>query len=204
MHPTSAFHVTDRAAMLAFTRAHGFATLVDGSLNVAQVPVLVDEGRDPADSRLFLHLARHNPIARAMPTRVVAVMTGAHGYVSPDWYARPDQVPTWNYESVEVVGTLEATSDDVLRDILARLSAEHEAKIPGKAPWTMEKLTTATLEKLVKGIVGATLSIEMLRGTQKLSQNKPADDRSGVIGGLERSASHHDHDLAARMKLHSR
>lgn len=186
--------------MLAFVRTRSFATLVDASLRVAQVPVIVDEHAN----RLLLHLSRGNPIARAMPMRVVAVIGGADGYVSPDWYTRPDQVPTWNYESVEIVGTLAPTDDALLRDILAKLSEEHEARIPGKPPWTMNKLSDATRDKLIRGIIGATLSIETLRGTQKLSQNKPDEDLDGVIAALERSQSPQDRDLAARMTLVNR
>src|SRR4051812_47012379 len=132
MHPTSTFHWNDRAAMLAFVRTRSFATLVDASLRVAQVPVIVDE----AENRLLLHFSRGNAVARTMPARVVAVISGADGYVSPDWYAGHDQVPTWNYESVEIVGTLAPTDDTFLRGILDKLSEEHEGRIPEKRPWT--------------------------------------------------------------------
>ena len=196
MHPTSTFHWKDRAAMLAFVRARAFATLVDASLGVAQVPVLVDEH----GAQLLLHLSRANPIAQRMPLRVVAVVAGVDGYVSPDWYAKPEQVPTWNYESVEVIGMLAPTDDERLLDILGRLSAEHEGRIPGKPPWTMGKLTESMLNKLVKGIVGASLAVESVRGTQKFSQNKSGEDLDGVVSGLRRSRLPQDHDLATRME----
>ncbi|UYI18045.1 MULTISPECIES: FMN-binding negative transcriptional regulator [Myxococcus] len=197
MHPTSVFHWKDRAEMLAFVRARSFATLVDESLRVAQVPFIVDE----AASRLLCHFSRGNPMSRALPMRVVAVVNGADAYVSPDWYKSHDQVPTWDYESVEIVGSLTPVDDTLLRDILAALSAEHEARIPDKAPWTMNKLRPATLDKMLTGIVGAALSIESIRGTQKLSQNKSDDDFDGVVAALERSPSQHDRDVAARMAL---
>lgn len=195
MHPVSAFRWEDRAAMLALVQARSFATLVDAAFDVAQVPVLVDDSAN----RLLLHLARSNPIAKKMPARVVAVVGGADGYVSPDWYAQREQVPTWNYESVEIIGTLEPTDEAGLRDILAKLGAEHEARIVDKEPWTLAKMNPATLDKLVGGIIGATLTIETMRGTQKLSQNKPAADRDGVITALKRSASSRDRELAERM-----
>lgn len=195
MHPASTFHWTDRAGMLEFVRAHAFGTLVDSALRVTQVPVIVDE---PSNT-LVLHVSRGNPISRALPARVVAVFGGAHGYVSPHWYAKGDQVPTWNYESVEIVGTLTATDDAMLPAILSRLGAEHEGQIPGKAPWTLDEVSAATREKLLQGIVGATLAIETMRGTQKLSQNKTPDDIDGVVAGLRRSGSPHDAELAERM-----
>jgi len=119
MHPTSVFHWSDRAEMLSFVRARSFATLVDESLRVAQVPFIVDE----REERLLCHFARSNPMVRSLPTRVVAVVNGADAYVSPAWYRSPDQVPTWDYESVEIVGNLSPLSDAQLLDILASLSA---------------------------------------------------------------------------------
>jgi transcriptional regulator len=73
MHPTSVFHWSDRAEMLSFVRARSFATLVDESLRVAQVPFIVDE----REERLLCHFARSNPMVRSLPTRVVAVVNGA-------------------------------------------------------------------------------------------------------------------------------
>ncbi len=186
--------------MLAFIQHRSFATLVDASLHVAQVPVIVDE---PAN-RLLLHLSRGNPIAHALPTRVVAVVSGVDGYISPDWYSKADQVPTWDYESVEVAGTLTEADDTLLMDMLAKLSEEHEARITDKSPWTMSKLSEPTLGKLVKGIVGATLTVESIRGTQKLSQNKSDEDVDGVIAALKRSRLPLDHDLAERMTVVTR
>lgn len=181
--------------MLAFIQRRSFATLVDAALRVTQVPIIVDE----PNNRLLIHISRGNPVARALPTRVVAIISGADGYVSPDWYTKPDQVPTWDYESVEVTGILAQAEDALLMDMLARLSEEHEARIPDKPPWKMNKLSGPTLAKLLKGIVGATLSIESVRGTQKLSQNKSSEDIAGVIAGLKRSLSPSNQGLAERM-----
>ena len=45
-------------------------------------------------------------------------MDGPDGYISPRWYAKRDTVPTWNYVSVEAVGTVRKLDDDEL-DALA-------------------------------------------------------------------------------------
>ncbi len=193
MHPTPVFRWSDRDAMLAFVAERSFATLVgqvDGSLVVAQAPVLVD------GERLLLHLSRANPLGRAMPVRVVAIVTGPDTYVSPDWYATLDGVPTWSYLSVELEGALEAIDDEVsLLALLDRQSAAYEQRIPNKRPWTTDKLPPALLAAKLKGIIGATLAIESIRGTRKLSQNKTEADRAGVIAALG------EHPVAALMKL---
>lgn len=183
MHPAPIFSWDDRSGMFAFVAERSFATFagtVDKKLLIAHAPVLVEPERD----RLLLHFSRGNPLGRAMPVRVVAVVAGPDAYVSPDWYTEPDQVPTWNYVAVELEGVLEPTAPATLREIVDRLSAEHERRIPGKAPWTSAKMTPSVLAAKLAGIVGATLSIEDVRGTRKLSQNKSADDRSSVIAAL--------------------
>ena len=41
---------------------------------------------------------------------------------------------------------------------------------------------------MLKGIVGFALPIARLEGKWKMSQNRPAEDRAGVIAGLESRA----------------
>lgn len=199
MHPTPAFRWDDQVAMLSLIAERSFATLVDSSLRVAQVPLFVD-----ADRSIYMHLARANPIAQSMPTRVVAVVHGDDAYISPDWFASEDQVPTWNYESVEVEGTLSATDDDMLVRILEGLAAKHESWVIGKKPWTPARLSPGVLDTMMKGIVGVKLSYERLRGTQKLLQNKSLADRDGVVMALAKSPSQMDRGMAVRMVIAKR
>jgi transcriptional regulator len=197
MHPASVFHWGDRAAMLRFVGERAFATLVavvDGRHLVAQAPLLVD------GDRILLHLSRGNPLARMLPVSIVAVVSGPDAYVSPDWYAEHDQVPTWNYVSVELEGELAATDDAMLREILERQSAIFEDRIPGKIPWTLGKLGPTTLAAKLKGIIGATLAIESMRGTRKLSQNRSDADRAGVSTALSASARDADRAIAALIR----
>lgn len=56
-------------------------------------------------------------------------------------------------------------------------------------------------EQAVKGIVGAAISIESIRGTRKLSQNKSDEDLDGVAAALKRRVSQQDLDIVARIEL---
>lgn len=197
VHPTPAFHWSSRAEQLAFVAERAFATVcatVDGALVAAQVPVIVD------GDRVLLHLSRANALARALPRHVLVVVTGPDAYVSPDWYADPHQVPTWNYVSVEISGELAATDNDTLVEILRRQSATFEERIADKRPWTLDKLPPETLAAKLKGIVGATLEIRTIRGTRKLSQNKSEGDRDGVAAALERSPRDADREIAGLVR----
>ncbi len=199
MHPSAAFRWDDQVAMLSFVAERSFATLVDSSFRVAQAPLFVD-----SDRSIYMHLGRGNPLAQAIPQRVVAVVHGDDAYISPDWYETEDQVPTWNYESVEIEGVLEPTDDAMLVRILEGLIAKHESWVIGKKPWSLDRLSPGTLNSMTKGIVGVKLSYESLRGTQKLMQNKSLADRDAVVKQLARSPSQMDRGMAVRMVLAKR
>ncbi|MDZ4362804.1 FMN-binding negative transcriptional regulator, partial [Brevundimonas sp.] len=102
MHPARPFRQTDDAVLAALVAEHGFALIVgvvDGRPVAAQAPVLL------RDRRLRFHLSRNNALTVTLVAggaSVLAVATGPDAYVSPDWYGIDDQVPTWNYLSVEM------------------------------------------------------------------------------------------------------
>jgi transcriptional regulator len=107
MHPNPAFRGDPAETNLAFARTRGFGTLClngpEGPM-LSHVPFVLNADGTEAE----MHLVRSNPIARAVtgPTRAVLAVTGPDGYVSPDWYDAPDQVPTWNYVAVHLRGPL--------------------------------------------------------------------------------------------------
>lgn len=195
MHPAKAFHVEDRETLLAFVREHSFVTIaaaVGGRPFTAQAPVVV---RELGEVALDFHLSRANALAPHLVQgfRAVALATGPHAYVSPDWYGTDDQVPTWNYISVEAEGLVAPLSDDETLSLLDDLSAQEEARLLPKKPWTRDKMTPARFEGLIRGIVGCRMTVERLEGTFKLGQNKSAAERAGVVAALG------DHPVAGLM-----
>jgi transcriptional regulator len=197
MHPSPAFRVEDEALLLAHLSARPFVTLaavVAGLPVVAHAPVVVRRLRD--DLALDFHLSRGNALAPALAEgfRAVAVGLGPEAYVSPDWYEDKDQVPTWNYVTVEAEGPVTALDDLGLVALLDALSAQEEARLLPKRPWTRAKMSAGKFEKMTRMIIGARLTVERLEGVTKLSQNKPAPDRAGVIEALG------DHPVAGLMR----
>jgi transcriptional regulator len=124
MHTNPAFRTVPAEAMRAFARARGFGVLAvngdaandRGGPLVSHVPFLLSADGAFAD----LHLTRSNPIARTGGGAAVLAVSGPDGYVSPDWYGMPDQVPTWNYVAVHLRGTLEPLPDAALGRISTR------------------------------------------------------------------------------------
>lgn len=184
MHPASAFRRADRALLETMIEEIGFgmvfAATPDGP-RVAHVPLLWT-----GDGAVQFHLSRGNAMTKHLNgMTVLAVINGPDGYVSPRWYADPEQVPTWNYVAVELEGRVRRMDAEGLLGQITALSNKHEARIAAGKPWTMDKLPEAKSRALQAGIVGFELETQVWRETIKLSQNKPAEERERLAAGLE-------------------
>ena len=178
MHPNPVFHTQTEARNIAFARERAFGVLAvngEGGPMMSHIPFLIDEQGVQID----LHLVRSNPIARALkvPLQAKIAVSGADGYISPDWYEVPDQVPTWNYVAVHITGTLEMLPQAQMRDMLDRQSKHFEDQLLPKTPWKTDKMTPEVLEKMMRQIVPCRMTIEAVDGTWKLNQNKPDEVR---------------------------
>jgi len=196
MHPATAFLETDEARLLAELAAHPLVALFaapQGRPLVAHAPAIAR----PLPNGLVLdfHLSRSNALSAFIEGGfpALAVSLAAEAYVSPDWYEAADQVPSWNYITVEVEGPVAALDDTGLIALLDDLSAQEEARLAPKPPWTRHKMSPGRFETMTKAIIGARLTVERLQGTAKLSQNKGEADRAGVIEALG------DHPIGRRM-----
>ena len=179
---------SDRAASLAFAEARGFGTVCawDGSKPVASsLPFYLTFADDGTPQAAF-HVARHNALASladGTSSWLIAV-NGADAYVSPDWYASPDQVPTWLYQAVHLTGTVRKQSDDELGRHLDALSAKFENWLAPKPPWLSSKMTAGRLDAMKKAIVGLVMSVEAVEGSFKLNQHKSDADHLAIATGL--------------------
>jgi transcriptional regulator len=184
MHPNRSFHWQDRDAMLGFVAdvsfAHIFAATPDGP-RVAHAPVIVTR-----EGNLRFHLARANALAKHLDgSTAIASLTGPEAYISPDWYGTDDQVPTWNYLAVEAEGRVHSLGETDLVALLDDLSAQHEARLLPKKPWTRAKMSPGRFDGMLKAITAFELRIEALRGTTKMGQNKSLAEMNGAAAGLE-------------------
>ena len=197
MHPAATFKVEDEAVLLAHLAAHPFVTLAaapDGRPRIAHAPVVVR--RLAGGLALDFHLSRGNALTPFLAAgfRGVVVSLETEAYISPDWYENADQVPTWNYVSVEAEGPIVAMDDAGLVTLLDDLSAQEEARLAPKPPWTRHKMSPGRFETMTRAIIGARLTVERLEGVTKLSQNKSEGDQAGVIAALG------DHPIARLMR----
>jgi transcriptional regulator len=193
MYVPQHFAENDPQTLADFIDAHSFGTLVtsvDGAPLASHVPFIYDR----AAGTLHCHLARANPQWRHFesPQDALVIFAGPHGYVSPTWYAEPN-VPTWNYAVVHAHGSGRAIDDaDATGRHVEALAAKFER---GRAaPWTPDYD-----RRRLAGIVGVEIRVRALEGKFKLSQNRSAADRAGVVAQLRASGADNDAALAALM-----
>jgi transcriptional regulator len=187
MHPNTLFRSEDGALLAALLDEIGFGmvcqTTPDGP-RVAHTPLL-----SAGEDKVRFHVSRGNALAKHLAGGdALVVVNGPDGYVSPRWYADPNQVPTWNYVALELEGPVRRLDADETTALLDALSAKHEGRLEGP-PWTRDKLDPTKFRQLLAGIVGFELEIRARRPTLKLSQNKPAEERERVAAGMEASGA---------------
>jgi transcriptional regulator len=205
MYVPADFAASDVALLHEVMDANSFATIVSGGkqgLMASHVPVLIDRDRGP-NGVIVAHVARANPHWQDLAEgEAMVVFQGPHGYVSPRWYTSPRLVPTWNYVAVHAYGRARLVWDaNELKALVARLAARHEAD--ASTPWTLDGLPEKQLAALLKAIVGVEIPIARLQGKFKLSQNRTAADRQGVVDALAASAEPGDRALADFMTRHA-
>ncbi|EAQ01130.1 negative transcriptional regulator [Pseudooceanicola batsensis HTCC2597] len=185
VHPNPIYHTGTREDCLTFAGETGFGILAvsepGGAPHMAHVPFALSG--DVAE----MHLMRSNPVARAARAGAAArlAVQGPHGYISPDWYGIPDQVPTWNYVSVHLTGRLEPRPQTELRGMLDRLSDRFEARLAPKPVWKMDKVAPDILERLMRIVLPFRFHVEAAEGTWKLAQHKPVGARLRAADDLE-------------------
>ena len=193
MYQPPHFVERDADTLLALMKAHPLATLVRAGAELAADILPLEVERVGETWRVTGHVARGNPLWREADGQpVLLLFQGPQAYVSPNWYPSKSQhgkaVPTWNYTMVQVHGTLRATQDpEWLRAFVTRLTERHEG---GRAvPWHVSDAPPDYIDAMLKAIVGIEIEVTRVEGKFKLSQNRDAADRTGVVLGLEADAS---------------
>ncbi|MEO1709427.1 MAG: FMN-binding negative transcriptional regulator [Pseudomonadota bacterium] len=198
MYTPKHFEMDDLSEAHAAMRAARTATLVTATtegLIGTPVPMLLDEAEGNFGT-LYAHVARANAQWELPPTGdAMAIFNGPEAYITPSWYATKQEthrvVPTWNYIAVHAYGPVEFFDDrDRLHSVVDRLTRYHEAS--RTAPWNVSDAPERFVEAQLRGIVGVRIPISRIDAKSKMSQNRPAVDREGVVSGLASSDAPQD------------
>ncbi len=190
MYTPEHFKMTDPEALHRHIDAHPFATLVSSrdTIEATHIPI-----HRFSDGHYYGHLARRNPQS-ALPrgTKVCAIFSGPHAYISPNLYASEFNVPTWNYSAVHCHGTLTWIDEPEKVWELFRETVRH---FEGSDGWQLPE--EERYQALLEHLRFFRLDVERMEGVAKWNQNKSPEDIASVISGLEVQGQN---EAAAMMK----
>jgi transcriptional regulator len=191
MYVPEHFRETRVDVLQALMDQHPLATLVamtGAGLTANHIPMRA-ELREGATGRLRGHIARGNSLWRELKvdSPVLAIFMGTDHYISPNWYPSKKEhgkvVPTWNYATVHLQGTIRFIDDkNWLRDFVTELTDVHEEGRENR--WHVSDAPKDYIDANLRAIVGFEIAISSVVGKFKGSQNRPAADRKGVRAGL--------------------
>ena len=153
----------------------------------------------PDSHQLIGHLAKGNAILSALESDpdITVMFTRHQGYISASWYSNDQEVPTWNYSSLEVSGKVTLVNDDQALEILTLLTDQFETSVGGN--WTIKKLTDNKRQAMLKGIQAFYIDINHWQGKAKLSQNKTQDVKEELLQHIKQQATSNYKELAGDM-----
>lgn len=193
MYVPDKWKVTNKNDVYTFIDKYSFATLISPSLQASHIPLILDR----ENTQLIGHVSRDNPHWRELTSKkTLAIFHGPHSYISPSWYAKAPNVPTWNYAAVHVQGTIKLLEPAETIEMLNTLMNKYEPSLVTERMIVTEDYQ----EKLSKGIVAFSLSIDTIDAKAKLGQHRNIDDQQGVSAALKQSEVADDQALFALMQ----
>jgi len=204
MYTPTTFAQDNADQLSSLIEAYSFGLLIvpdgAGGAEISHLPFVLDSTHGP-HGKLLVHVARANPIWKVAleRQRAIAVFSGPHAYISPQWYEVPRaNVPTWNYAVAHVHGRVTGPMErHELLALLDRLVDRYESN--SAKPWQRADLDTAIRDNLLNAIVGFSLAIDRIEGKFKLSQNRSPADREHVRDELMKRHNPEDVELARLM-----
>jgi transcriptional regulator len=164
-----------------FVTAHG------GHIESTFLPFIVVDNADGL--RIWAHFAKANSHwhSALAASDCLLITHLADSYVSPSLYPSKQTdgkvVPTWNYVTIEVRGTLQALSDADEESLLRTLTDHHEQH--STEPWAVSDAPFDFIEAQRKAIVSVELVVSEITGKAKASQNRLPEDAAAVKAQYE-------------------
>jgi transcriptional regulator len=200
MRDTPTYLQTDPTEVKRLIRENPWMTYVSPTstgLVSSHYATLLEETDDESIS-IVSHFGRPDEVAHELGRHeVLVVVQGPHGYISPNWYAEGDFVPTWNHVTAHLYGTPEILSDEENFGILSRLVDHFEKRMPNPVSLDIDLEKAA---RIAKGTVGLRIRVTRFDARAKLSQNKSPEVQQAIMTALEGSGPYSSADLAAEMR----
>jgi transcriptional regulator len=200
MRHTPTYLLEDPAEVKRLIRRNPWMTYVSPAstgLVSSHYATLLEETGDDTIS-IVSHFGRPDEVAHELGQHeVLVIVQGPHGYISPNWYAEGDFVPTWNHVTAHLYGVPEILSDDENFRILGHLVDHFEKRMPHPVSLDIDLEKAA---RIARGTVGLRIRVTRFDARAKLSQNKPPEVRESIMTALEGDGPYSDAALAAEMR----
>ena len=202
MYNISHFKANHESEVLTFMRDNPFAIIcgVDENLKpiATQVPVLFEE----RDGKLILlaHIMRNQLHSKAFEKNsdVLVIFNSNSTYISAKNYQQQNTASTWNYQTVHANGVLKFVDDEMLYNILSRLT--HQFENDENSPSSFNKLDKNYVKEHSKAIIGFEIEVTEIQHVFKMSQNKDDETKHKIIRSLIESNDHDKIAFANKMK----
>jgi len=185
-----------KAEIHNFINEFGFGVIVSKSLTGTHLPFVLhrEEGEHGV---LYTHFAKPNRHWKELDgEEVLIIFSGPHSYISPNWYAQPPAVPTWNYAAVHVYGKVSLLNDSQTLEVVEEVVHKYEPELLVKR----DVITNEFRDKLLSGIVGCKIELSNIEGKLKLGQQRKPEDQIGVYNALKNSKDLDAQSLAQYME----
>jgi len=192
------FAIEDEEILFDFIENNSFGiivSIIDQIPVATHLPFILDRN----NRSLYGHFAKPNPQWEQITSQeVLVIFQGPHHYISSSWYETNRSVPTWNYVSLHVYGTIEIMEQKgELLEALNKMVAKYEEPA---GTYSIDESNHEFVEGMMKGIVGFRLNMNRLEGKWKLSQNHSKERQERVIRRLEEIPNDDAKEIAKLMK----
>lgn len=202
IHPWDA--AADDTEWQQWLAAHDFGQLavngLDGEPPFVQPAHFVYDPAPGAHGEVLLHLARPNPLWRALEAapRVTLSVVDDYAFVPGPWHAAPGDpsehgTPTSFYAAVQLLGVAHVLDDPQAKADLLQRQVGHFQPDGGTAPVAPGQ---EPFGRMLAGIRGVRIDVTQVRAKFKYGGNKPEEVQRRVAGLLADRAA--PGDAAAR------
>jgi transcriptional regulator len=199
MRKTPRYTTTDEAEVKRLIRENPWATYVSSTsagLIASHYPTLLEE--DAAGISIVTHFGRpDDELHEVGEHEMLVIVQGAHGYISPNWYAEGDIVPTWNHVTAHLYGVPEVLSEEENFAVLGKLVDHFEGRMPHPVSLDQDE---ESARRIAKGTIGLRIRVTRVDARLKLSQNKSDEVRETIIDALQGDGAYAQPALAVEME----
>lgn len=179
-------------SFIQYTVLANIITTKNNEVEVCPVPLLwQDDGSE--FGCLIGHVAKNNPVVNGLDKPCNVIFNDNGHYISPNWYPSKaithKEVPTWNYQSVQLTVTPTLYNDTkIIKRIIGDMTNFFEQQTkdidPSHQPWSIVDAPIDYIDAMCRALIGFKLHITDFEAKFKLSQNKSAENKQGVMDGL--------------------